>query len=229
MGTIETWLETAQPPAGWPLVTLCYTQSLDGSIALRRGRALALSGELSLKLTHSLRASHDAILVGIGTVLSDDPQLNVRLVSGSDPRIVVLDSKLRLPDSAKILKSKGAPIVFCTDQAGPVDEHRLVSAGAIVERQVGNASDQVDLSKMLSRLEQLGIRRLMVEGGGEVISSFLAGGWVGRAVITISPCFIGGYKAADQVISREPFTRLRKVKSEFYGDDLVIWGEVTRP
>jgi riboflavin-specific deaminase-like protein len=82
---------------GRPFVTLSYAQSLDGSIADRPGRPLALSGEASMALTHSLRASHEAILVGIGTVLADNPSLNVRLVAGKNPQPIVVDSRLRFP------------------------------------------------------------------------------------------------------------------------------------
>jgi len=78
---------------GRPLVTLSYAQSLDGCIAARPGQPLAVSGPLSLTLTHQLRAAHDAILVGIGTVLADNPRLTVRLVEGQHPQPVVVDSR----------------------------------------------------------------------------------------------------------------------------------------
>ena len=84
-----------------PRVTLTYAQSLDGSITARSGAPLSLSGAESLHYTHQLRAAHDAILVGIGTVLSDDPRLDVRLVTGPSPRPIVLDSELRCPVTAR--------------------------------------------------------------------------------------------------------------------------------
>src|SRR5512133_2370683 len=88
---------------GRPLVTLSYAQSLDGSLAAQRGTPLALSGPQSMELTHRLRAAQDAILVGIGTVLSDNPRLTVRLVEGSQPQPVILDSHLRFPLNANLL------------------------------------------------------------------------------------------------------------------------------
>ncbi|HEX9595492.1 MAG TPA: RibD family protein, partial [Anaerolineales bacterium] len=100
---LDEWLAASLNQAGdldRPTVTLSYAQSLDGSIALHRGEPLTLSGPESMAMTHRLRAAHDAILVGIGTVISDDPQLNVRLVEGRNPQVVVLDSRLRLPLTA---------------------------------------------------------------------------------------------------------------------------------
>ena len=89
---------------GRPLVTLSYAQSLDGCIAAGPGQRLSLSGPEALMLTHELRAAHAAILVGIGTVLADDPRLTVRLVPGSHPQPVVVDSRLRIPDDCYLLR-----------------------------------------------------------------------------------------------------------------------------
>ena len=94
---------------GRPLVSLSYAQSLDGSLAARRGSPLLLSGKASMQLTHRLRASHDAILVGIGTILADDPQLTVRLVQGPQPQPVILDSHLRLPPNARVFQGPKLP------------------------------------------------------------------------------------------------------------------------
>src|SRR5690606_10285843 len=87
---------------GRPFVTLSYAQSLDGSIAIRSGEPLVLSGPESLCFTHHLRSIHDGILVGIGTVLSDDPQLTVRHCEGESPQPIVLDSQLRIPSTARL-------------------------------------------------------------------------------------------------------------------------------
>src|SRR5512142_1687762 len=89
---------------GRPLVTLSYAQSLDGCLTVERGRPTPLSGREALRLTHRLRAAHQGILVGVGTVLADDPQLNVRLVEGRSPRPLVLDTNLRLPLEAGLLQ-----------------------------------------------------------------------------------------------------------------------------
>ena len=106
--------------AARPYITLAYAQSLDGSIAATPGRMLRLSNSLSQAMTHHLRARHDAILVGINTVLADDPQLTVRLVAGKDPRPVVIDGCLRTPPGARLLTSRaGNPIVATSQTACP--------------------------------------------------------------------------------------------------------------
>src|SRR5438105_4961079 len=90
-------------PQGRPFVTLAYAQSVDGSISIARGQRSALSGPDSLRFTHALRAGHDGILVGVGTVLADDPELRVRLVDGRDPQPVIVDSNLSTPAEARLL------------------------------------------------------------------------------------------------------------------------------
>lgn len=216
---LEEWLaSTSERPGNpaRPLVTVSYAQSLDGSIAAKRGEPYPLSGAQALELTHRLRAAHDAIMVGIGTVLSDDPQLNVRLVEGNDPQIVVLDSKLRFPKGAKMLDSGKPPIVFCNSPAKSGEEARPKKIQ--VEQQTG--SERVELSLALNRLSELGIRSLMVEGGGEVIASFLDEQLADRAVITIAPVLLNGYRIPE---SRQH--RLKVAGSAQYGNDLVMWGE----
>src|ERR1044071_9172672 len=95
-------------PLELPLVTVKYAQTLDGRIATATGDSQWISGPDSLKLAHQLRAEHDSILVGIGTVLADDPQLNVRLVDGRDPLRVIVDSHLRTPRTARALAGDAA-------------------------------------------------------------------------------------------------------------------------
>jgi 3,4-dihydroxy 2-butanone 4-phosphate synthase/GTP cyclohydrolase II len=206
------------------LVTLSYAQSLDGSIAAQRGHPLVLSGPESMRIAHQLRAAHDSILVGIGTLLSDDPSLTVRLVNGQSPRAAILDSRLRTPLGAKVLHV-GSPILFCTALASGAAEKTLVDIGASIERQSDNLTDQVDLPAMLARIKEMGFQRLMVEGGGQVITSFLRSGFVDRVVITIAPRFVGGYKAVN--FDGVALPNLINVGMQQFGEDLVVWGELS--
>ncbi len=106
MEIFEPWLADVtehRTQTGRPLVSLCYAQSLDGSLAARGGKTLRLSGPESMALTHRLRAAHDAILVGIGTILADNPSLTVRYAAGKNPQPVILDSSLRFPLNANLL------------------------------------------------------------------------------------------------------------------------------
>lgn len=217
---LERWLaETAslQRP-NRPLVTLSYAQGLDGSIAARRGQPAAISSPESLQLTHRLRAAHAAILVGIGTVLSDDPQLTVRLAPGRSPQPVVLDSRLRLPLSARLLEHPHTPWLFATVEAEDAAQSALERLGTRVERQP--LPGRVDLDPMLARLAELGVASLMVEGGGQVITAFLEAGLVDRAVVTVAPINLQGYTI------RGAIPEMKDMHSEDVGRDLVLFGRL---
>jgi 3,4-dihydroxy 2-butanone 4-phosphate synthase/GTP cyclohydrolase II len=220
MALLERWLnETAHlTRPGRPLVTLSYAQGLDGSIAARRGQPSTISGAESQRVTHQLRVAHDAILVGIGTILSDDPQLNVRLVEGPSPRPVILDGSLRTPPDSKALA--GQPIIFCNADAGEQAQAALEAAGAQVERQP--QSGRIDLDAMLARLFALGVRSLMVEGGGEVIESVVAEGLADRAMLTIAPVNLRGYTI------RGVLPLLKSMQTEDAGVDMLLFGRLER-
>jgi 3,4-dihydroxy 2-butanone 4-phosphate synthase/GTP cyclohydrolase II len=220
MASLDEWLQATAGlrPAQRPLVTLSYAQGLDGSIAARRGQPSAISGTESLRIIHQLRAAHDAILVGIGTILSDDPQLTVRLVEGRNPRPVILDSSLRTPSTAKVLASQ--PIIFCSADASDEAQRALEARGAQVERQP--QAGRIDLDAMLARLHALGVRSLMVEGGGEVIESFLARGLADRAVLTIAPVNLRGYTI------RGALPLLKETLTEDAGVDMLLFGKLER-
>jgi GTP cyclohydrolase II len=208
-----------------PFVTLAYAQSLDGSIAGEGNRPLSLSCGSALALTHELRAAHDAILVGIGTVLADNPRLNVRLVSGDDPRPIVVDSRLRIPHHVNLLDSGRAIWLAATPAAPGEAEEELNARGAEVLRMPALPNGWVDLGALLKRLDDLGVRDVLVEGGARILTSFLESGLVDYLVVTISPRFVGGVRALS---SRElaGYPRLRGWRAERVGEDLVLAGEV---
>src|SRR5204863_3882022 len=111
-----------------PLVTVHYAQTIDGRIASRTGDSRWVSGEGSLRLAHELRAAHDAVLVGIGTVVADDPQLTVRLVSGRSPVRVIVDSQLRIPLEANVLTTKDARTIVATTSVASEDHAAAIRA-----------------------------------------------------------------------------------------------------
>jgi len=210
---------------GRPLVTLSYAQSLDGSIATRSGHPLALSGSESLVLTHRLRAAHDAILVGIGTVLADNPRLSVRLAPGLDPQPVVVDSRLRFPPYANLLRHGRAPWIATSEGADPERREALTAAGAVVFP-VSSNNGWVDLANLLQHLGDKGINSLMVEGGAQIITSFLTARLVDQVVITLAPMLVGGLRVVDRLgPAMKPFPRLRRLLYQPMGEDLVLWGE----
>lgn len=208
-----------------PFVTLSYAQSLDGSISRRRGEPFAISGRETLKMTHALRAEHDAILVGRGTIQADDPQMTVRLAEGDSPRPVILDSRLTCPPGARIFKHPKAPwlVAGAGVDAGRVES--IEGAGGVVIPVSLGADARVDLTAALEALAERGVGRLMVEGGAEVITSFLEQGAADILIITIAPVLLGGLKGVGDLTGSAP-PNLEGMQVERYGDDIVVWGRL---
>ena len=214
---------------GRPFVTLSYAQSLDGSITRQRGQPLALSGQESLTLTHQLRTSHDAILVGIGTVLADDPRLTVRLVAGPNPQPIIVDSQLRLPLTAKLLTEHPCkPIVATTQTADPQKAAALAARGAALLHLPATKDGRVSLPHLLTSLHQRGIRSLMVEGGAGIITSFLAGQLVDRLVVTVAPLLVGGLNAVGN-LNGHGLPQLKNPQTQWLGKDMILSGDVRWP
>lgn len=204
-----------------PFVTLSYAQSLDGSISLRVGTKCTISGPEASTLTHQLRAWHDGILVGIGTVLSDDPQLNVRHCLGKNPQPIVLDSHFRIPPRARLRQGKkNCWVASCQIPAPDANLNgvELIYAPA-------NSEHQVCLPSLLASLHAKGIRRLMVEGGAEVIRAFLRAKLVDAVIITISPTYLGGYKSVNNLdLPAEQLPKISPLHSQHLGADIILWG-----
>lgn len=207
-----------------PFVTLAYAQSLDGSLAATPGKPLALSGAAALTLTHALRAAHDAILVGVGTVLADDPRLTVRLVAGADPQPVLLDSTLRTPATARLFDHPRGVWLFTTERSCPCDRAALAARGADITVLPADAAGRVDLAALLATLAQRGVRTLMVEGGATVLSGFVAAHLVNYAVVTLAPRLVGGLHAFQHSLNGAA-PQLAQVAYTQAGADLIVWGE----
>ena len=212
------------PPTGRPFITLSYAQSLDGSIAASDGRPLALSSPPSLFRTHALRARHDGLLVGVGTILSDDPQLNVRHAAGPNPQPVILDTYLRTPRSALVMANPRPPWFVAGTPVTPARRAALVGAGAGVLEAPRSSEDLIDLPAALALLAERGLRSLMVEGGSRVLRSFLSARLVDWIVITLAPVFIAGKPALASAAGDLPGMRL--LGWEPSGPDLILWGEL---
>jgi 3,4-dihydroxy 2-butanone 4-phosphate synthase/GTP cyclohydrolase II len=217
---------------GRPYVTLTYAQSLDGSIAARPGHPLALSCREAQVMTHALRAAHDAILVGIGTVLADNPSLTVRLAPGKNPQPVILDSRLRFPLYAKLLQQNGPlPWIAAGSLVEPEREATLAKLGVQVHRLPTGRQSLIDLIALLELLGNKGINSLMVEGGAQIITNFLTSRLVDQVVVTIAPVVVGGVRVVDNLgfFNSGHFPRLSRVTYQQVGEDLVIRGEPAWP
>jgi 3,4-dihydroxy 2-butanone 4-phosphate synthase/GTP cyclohydrolase II len=187
---------------------------------------LAISGETSLTFTHLLRASHDAILVGVGTVLADNPRLTVRLVEGVQPQPIILDSKLRTPSDARCLTGP-RPAWVATTAVDFAQRAAVEATGGRVFHLPADEQGQVDLLAFLQMVAANGIRSIMVEGGGTVINSFLQQRLANNAVVTIAPRFIGGLHVLATKATGGVSTSLRNPNSFQLGEDLILHGQLT--
>ena len=210
-----------------PLVTVSYAQSVDGSIATRNREQLKLSSRQSMVLTHRIRAACDAIVIGINTLLVDDPQLTVRLTEGISPQPIVLDSNLRIPLQARLLdRTDHRCWLACTDNSDPRRVTAVEGRGAEVIRCHRDRRDRVDLPNLLRLLGERGIRSIMVEGGGQVITSFIKARLVDQLIITIAPRLVGGLPVLDRpAASNGSLLHLGSVTYQTCGPDIILWAK----
>ncbi|KAF9526423.1 dihydrofolate reductase-like domain-containing protein [Crepidotus variabilis] len=235
-------------PKSRPSVTLTFAQSIDAKIGISNGTQLMLSCKETFVMTHWMRTMHDAILVGIGTVLNDDPQLNVRHLpqpaEGGKPhhlpRPVILDKKLELPPSCKLLKNFQAGcgrrpwVIYADDSSLSSQESiefenrrkELESAGAkLIKADFVSPNGYIPIETVLKSLYFNGVQSLMVEGGAKVIESFLSSKDVDRLVITAAPVFVGAAGVGYSLTSTTPVYKV--VHKENIGKDTVLVLEVT--
>ena len=173
-----------------PYVVLKYAQTLDGRIATSGGDSKWISGTQERRVSHALRAACDAVMIGSGTVLADDPLLTVRMVPGASPIRVVLDSTLRVPAGAQVFGPEAATVVLTSERSSPDRRAALRLRGVKVEV-VPEAPDGIDLAAGMARLRSLGIRCLLVEGGSRIITSALRGQLADRVVVAVAPILLG--------------------------------------
>jgi len=220
---------TSRPAsAGRPFVTLAYAQSLDGSIAAPDGRPLALSSPESFLQTHRLRAGHDGLLVGIGTVLADDPRLTVRLVPGDQPQPVIVDTHLRTPVAARVLGHPHRPWIAAAEPFAAEPSRALRAAGAEFLPVRLLPEGRLDLAELLEILAGRGLSSLLVEGGSRILHSFLAGHLVDWVVVTVAPRFVAGRPALIGA-PNGGLPGLRRVGMTPCGPDFLLWGEPSWP
>jgi GTP cyclohydrolase II len=200
-------------------VTLSFAQSLDGSIAAQPGERTTLSGPAAMAYTHRLRAAHDAILVGIGTVLTDNPRLTVRLADGPNPQPLVLDSLLRLPLTCALVAQPVRPLcVICSTQA-PIEAQRALEGRGVRVLRLALPDDHAARwPVILAALDLISVRTLMVEGGARVMSSLLAAGCADKLALTIVPRWLNGV----QGVRGAALPLLVNIQQHRFGDDLVI-------
>ena len=217
-----------------PFVTLSYAQTLDGRLATSTGSSQWISAQESLRFSHELRAEHDAIMVGVGTVCKDDPRLTVRLVAGRNPLRVIVDSTLRTPLTAAVLAEGAAPgtVIAVTDRAPAAKRDKIRALGATVLCLPADAGGRVDLVALLAALYRRGIGSLLVEGGAQMITALLRARLADRLAVCIAPKIVGtGIEAVGDLGIRE-LTRsliMADTSVTLYGVDLVLASRVEYP
>jgi diaminohydroxyphosphoribosylaminopyrimidine deaminase/5-amino-6-(5-phosphoribosylamino)uracil reductase len=218
---------------GRPFVTVKFAASLDGRIATRTGESRWISSPSSRELAHRLRERHDAVLVGVGTVLRDDPALTVRLEGARrQPVRVVVDSTLRTPPSARLFEGGSAVLVATTAAASSERRAELEGAGAevLVLRARG---DRVDLEALLGILGDRQLISVLAEGGAEVIGSLRDARLIDGVVAILAPRLVGGRAAPGAVggdgagLLAETLD-LTEVGVERCGGDVIVTGYPVR-
>jgi 2,5-diamino-6-(ribosylamino)-4(3H)-pyrimidinone 5'-phosphate reductase len=183
-------------PSKRPHVILVAAMTLDGKIASKSGGS-KISSDDDLKELHRLRSHADAVMIGIGTELNDNPNLTVRKVKGKSPTRIVVDSTARTPPDSRILSNGGPHVIVAASKNAPKARlQKLRQAGAEV---VCCGATKVDLKTLLSRLRRKGIKKVLLEGGGNLNWSMLANGLVDEIQVTVAPLILGGREATTLV------------------------------
>ena len=191
--SLQKFAQARYRETGLPFVTLKFAQTLDGKIATLTGDSKWISSLSSLRFAHQMRSIHDAVLVGVGTIIRDDPRLNVRLIKGRNPKKIIVDSRLRTPINSNILKGNAAlsTIIATTSLCDLEKIKRYESKGAEVLVIKKGRSNQVDLQNLLQELRKRNIRSVLVEGGSKIISSFLEKRLFDQLMVVIAPKILG--------------------------------------
>jgi diaminohydroxyphosphoribosylaminopyrimidine deaminase/5-amino-6-(5-phosphoribosylamino)uracil reductase len=178
---------------GLPWVMLKSMVSLDGRVASDEGDSRGLGGAEQQRLCHALRARHDAILVGVATVLADDPELTVRLARGGSPARVVLDSKMRTPRTSRLVETAAkAPVILATVSRSRKSIAAMEARGVTVWSFTPGPDGRVPLQALLRKLASVGCLSVLVEGGPTVHTALLREGLVDRVAVGIAPILLGG-------------------------------------
>jgi len=218
-----------------PFVTLKMAESLDGKIATATGDSKWISSQVSRDYAHKLRSEVDAILVGVNTILRDDPILISR--RPRSPIKIVLDSYFRIPENSRIF-SKSSPVLNIVAISRKALKHKLtlkkierLSKKGVLTIICPARNNRIDLIWLLKELAELEIAHLLVEGGGDTASGFIAQGLVDRVLFFIAPKIIGGKNAVTSVEGKgvkkvSHALRLKNVKVEMLGEDILVKGDI---
>jgi diaminohydroxyphosphoribosylaminopyrimidine deaminase/5-amino-6-(5-phosphoribosylamino)uracil reductase len=222
---------------GVPFVILKVAASLDGKIATRTGESRWITGESARRRVHQLRNEVDAVLVGIGTVLRDDPLLTTRLgiADQRDPVRVIVDNLARLPLRAKAVnRASTAPTILAVSQMAPRTKLEALEREGVHVIVVENSPRRVSLERLMEVLGKRGVLSVMIEGGAEINASALREGIADKVLVFLAPILIGGKSTptavgGDGIESLTQVLRLRDVRIERFDGDILVEGYLARP
>jgi diaminohydroxyphosphoribosylaminopyrimidine deaminase/5-amino-6-(5-phosphoribosylamino)uracil reductase len=213
-----------------PFVTLKTASTLDGKIASRTGDSKWITNEVSRAYVHTLRHRHQAIMVGIGTVLADDPLLTARLdVPALNPVRIIVDSKLRLSPGSKVVMDRTAETIVLTTGNAPVSRKKELAAAGVTLLECGDG-DKVDLPKAMELLGGRDLASILLEGGGILNGAMLEQRLVDKIHLFFAPKIIGGGRLAPDNIQFAGFElmadaiQLERTTVQQFGEDICITG-----
>lgn len=216
-----------------PYVALKYAMTMDGKIATRTGESKWITGDEARRHTHRLRHRYAAIMAGIGTIISDDPMLNVRLENGNNPVRIICDSRLRIPETAKVVETaKEIPTIIAICSGDLQKIRRLEQAGCSVWN-LPEEKGHVSLKAVLRELRKQEIDSVLVEGGGILNEALVKSGCVNYVHTYIAPKIIGG-ESAKTPVEGEGIGKLSEalilehIKMKKIGEDVLLEGKVKK-
>jgi diaminohydroxyphosphoribosylaminopyrimidine deaminase / 5-amino-6-(5-phosphoribosylamino)uracil reductase len=195
-----------------PLVIAQLGQSLDGRIATPTGASKYINGPIALDFLHHLRARVDAVVVGVSTVIADDPLLTVRRVPGCSPARIVIDPRGRMPPGAKCISCEAAPtyVIRLTENCEPAPCEAL---------QVPGSGGEIDPHAIIAMLAQRGWRRILIEGGATTVSRFIAAGAVDRLYVLVAPMLLGSGRPGLELPPIDQLTEALRPNTRSYSLD----------
>lgn len=215
--------------AGMPFTAIKMAMTLDGKTATASGHSQWITGEAARRRVHMLRDQFDAVLVGIGTVLADDPQLTVRHIKGRNPVRIVVDSQGKTPLQARLLTDKAAPTIIAASETADDARLRAYTAAGAEVMQLPHTQTGLDLRVLLRNLAQKGLMSVLVEGGATINASIINENLADKVFWFIAPKLIGGVQAPGPVGGSgvnhlQDAAELEDIQLETVGGDILISG-----
>jgi diaminohydroxyphosphoribosylaminopyrimidine deaminase/5-amino-6-(5-phosphoribosylamino)uracil reductase len=214
-----------------PFVTVKVAQSLDGRIATKTGDSKWITSDKSRAYAHRIRSSYDAIMVGVNTILRDNPRLDAWF-SKNHPTKIIVDSQLSIPPDANVFSGKSSVIIVTLPtRPGQETENRKMLAQKARILEVKEKAGQIDIKGMLKKLASMEITNILIEGGGTLVGSFFDEDLVDKILFFISPKIIGGKDAISSIMGKgisriDKAFKLKNIKLRHFGEDLLIEGYV---